>query len=428
MHSPAMSYGRGALVAVLVAALSALWGATQAEAQTYRHTWTTTADFEEGALTNVNAASDQLQLNLGQIETPYLWVSNSNSSTVAQIETATGQVVSVTSLPGSNPSRTAVDIDFNCWVAVRDTAGRAFKISAEDGSVLGQTPTVGQTARGVAITSAGEVWVSSSEFDGRGYGWMKVDPITFQPLVEFQNVIGSYGLAINPFGKMFTTTSWLGDAGVEDSVQRLNSATGEVEQRWKVNPALGPDGAALYGITVDLNGDLWGAVRYPGSSVVWIDGDHQCPDGATECDVSVGDGIRRNIDVRPILFESGAYEPSNANNALIYGRGIAVDANGFVWAVFNDRTSASDRDTPVQQSYAVKVDAATGEPILATPTGINSVGITPDANGFIWVVNQRGGGPNLIAHACPEGGDDSGNGTVTKLRSSDGSVVATYPT
>ncbi|MEO1272005.1 MAG: hypothetical protein AAFX99_28240 [Myxococcota bacterium] len=428
MYASAVCFKRGVTVALAVVAW--LLTVQTAQAQTYRHVWTTTEDFETGTQTNVNATAppDQLQLNLGQIETPYMWVSNTNSSTIARIESATGRVLSITPLPGTDPSRTAVDIDFNCWVAVRDNDGLAYKLGALDGALLGQTPRVGQTARGVAINSAGDVWVSSSEFDGEGYGWMKVNPSTFEPLTSFQSNIGSYGITIGPFGKMFSTTAWLGQDSVEDSVQRIDSETGEIEQRWRVNPALGPDGAALYGIAADIDGNLWGAVRYPGSSVVAIDGDYQCPDDASDCAISVGNGMLYNIDVRPILFASGAYEPDNIDDALIYGRGIGVDANGFVWAVFNDRTTGSDRETEVQQSYAVKIDRTTGEPILAVPVGINTVGISPDADGFIWVVNQRGGGSNFVDHPCPEGGNSNGNGTVTKLRSSDGSVVATYPT
>ncbi len=62
-----------------------------AAAQTYQQVWTTTADFEVGAAraVNVNATdvADQLQLNLSGIETPYLWVSNTGSTTVAQMST-----------------------------------------------------------------------------------------------------------------------------------------------------------------------------------------------------------------------------------------------------------------------------------------------------------------------------------------------------
>jgi MYXO-CTERM domain-containing protein len=382
-------------------------------AQTYRHTWTTTADFEGATQINVNArvVPDQLQLNLNQIETPYLWVANSGSNTVARIDTATGRVLSVTPIDGGGPSRTAVDIDFNCWVSLReDSNGRAFKLSAQDGRVLGVTPYVGAQTRGVAINAAGDVWVSSSVNDGQGYGWAKVNPETFEVDVRFQNNYGSYGQAIDPFGRIFATTSWL-DGG--RSIQRINSENGDIEQTWNTS-SLGGDGY-VYGITVDINGDAWGASLNPGV-VVWFDGAYQCPNGQRTCNISVNQGIKRVIDVGPSIRAVGGVGP-------YWGRGIAVDANGFVWAAFNDVGTAGWTGAV---SYLVKIDGTTGDPVQAVRVGTGAVGLTPDADGFVWVVHYGGGGENFQNFPCPNG--TSGNGTVTKVRSSDGSIVGTYPT
>ena len=388
---------------------------TMASAETYRHVWTTTADFDGGTHVNTNAqdVADQLQLNLGQIETPYLWVSNSSSNTVARISTATGQVLSVTDIPGLGPSRTAVDLDFDCWVALRsDTNGRAYKLDADTGNILAQTAVAGRNTRGVAITAAGHVWISSSVNGGNGYGWLKVEPDRGTTLASFQNDLGSYGIAIDPFGRIWSATSWLGGS----SLQWIDADRGGVVQRWLLDQYCGAS-CYFYGLTVDVNGDTWGTFWKDGwedsAQVYWMDGDYRCPNDQTTCTVSDGNGIRRRIDVRGVLNAAGA-------TRRVGGRGVAVDANNFVWAVFNDEGSGT------RQSYAVKIDGETGEPILATPTGRNSVGITPDADGFIWVVNQSGAGPNPQNLSCPPG--RSGNGTVTRLRSSDGSVVATYPT
>jgi len=419
-------------VAALLSAAVVLSLCGVGHAQTYRHKWTTTADFDEGQQVNVNAdeVPDQLQLELGGIATPYLWVSNSGSNTVSRISTVSGRVLSVTDIlpfdgfpTASGPSRTAVDLDFNCWVTLRfETNGRAIKISSEDGRVLGQTQYVGARTRGIAINGQGEVWISSSERSVRptnGYGWSKVDPNTFRETLQIDQDIPSYGLVIDPFGRVFSTTSWLGDR----SIQRVDGTTGAVEQRWRVDQLAE---ANIYGLSVDIDGDLWGTYwreNFTGTGadntqIVWIDGNYACPNGAAECSIGPGTGIRRNIDVRQVVGAVGGVGPYQ-------GRGIAVDANGFVWAVINDVAGGDWRTAP---SYAVKLDRATGEPILAVPTGMGSVGITPDAQGFIWVVNFRGGGANLQDFTCPNGHDPAVGGTVTKLRSSDGSSVATYPT
>ncbi len=417
--------------------------ASSAEAQTYRKKWTTTADFGQGAAVNVNATEvpDQLQLNLGNIETPYLWVSNSGSSTVSRISTVSGRVLSVTditqNLPngvvqGIGPSRTAVDLDFNCWVSLRyDTNGRAFRLSAANGAITGVTDYVGSNTRGVAINSNNDVWISSSQVGAQGqYGWMKIRPRTqtFQTniLQTFQNPEPSYGLTIDPYNRVFSTTSWLDG---RKAVQRVNGETGAIEQTWTLNNL---NQARIYGVSTDIDGDLWGTYWRDNTTgqaedslnLMRLDGDYQCPNGAATCAISQGNGILQNINVQSVIMAAGG-------GAGPYGgRGVAVDANGFVWAVFNDIPAGQNPQTSWQTapSYAVKVDRVTGVPILAVPTGIGTVGITPDARGFIWVVNYNGGGANYQDFPCPNGENGALGGTVSKLRSSDGSVVATYPT
>ena len=398
-------------IGFILATISILLLPALGVSQTYHHTWTTTSDFDSGDQVGVNATDpeDQLQLNLDEIETPYLWVANTSSNSIARIDTSTGRALSVTGISGSSPSRTAVDLDYNCWVGVREQNGRAFKISADTGLVMGSTPYVGRTTRGVAINGQGDVWISSSENDGRGFGWMKINPNTMQPIIEMQNSLGSYGIAINPFGKMFTSTSWLGGA----SVQRLDAYSGRIEQRWNINHM----GGNVYGITVDLNGDPWGAI-WSNHYVLWIDGSYECPNGQENCVISNNNGINREINVSGVVTAAGG-------TTNLGGRGIAVDANGFIWAVFNDLGTGQWTSA---QSYVVKIDGHTGDPVWATPSGRATVGVTPDADGYIWAVNYNGGGQNFVAHSCPNGWVPTNGGSVTKIRSSDGSVVATYPT
>ena len=402
-------------ILTLGAATLCLLGAPQvADAQTYRHQWTTTEDFEGGTLVNTSASEvpDQVQLTLSGIETPYLWVANSGSNTVSQIDTATGAVLNVAPVPYAQPSRTAVDLDFNCWVTYRaETSGRATKLSAETGDVVGHTPYVGNQTRGVAVTADGSVWVASTRVDaqnGQDPRWMRIDPNTLQPTRTFLNPLASYGLTISPFGSMFSTTAWMGGR----SIQKVDSDRGFVEQRWRLDDNSEGD---VYGIASDVEGNIWGAL-WVAPAVLWIDGSYECPDELQDCTITEGNGIIRRIDVEPALLAAGGI-------GQFAGRGIATDANGFVWAIFNDLGSCG---WECSNSYAVKIDGGTGEVIIATRVGTGTVGVTPDANGFIWVVNRGGGGANFINLACPD--NAGGSGTVSKLRSSDGTVVATYST
>lgn len=110
---------------LLAAALGiALSGLSRAQVS---RTYTTNADFDEGALVNVNhtAVADQLQLNVaGQPgPLPLIHVAASGSGTLIRLDTDTGAAIGeyLTSPNGvaRDPSRTAVDSQGNVWVGNR---------------------------------------------------------------------------------------------------------------------------------------------------------------------------------------------------------------------------------------------------------------------------------------------------------------------
>ena len=375
--------------------------------QPITHRWTSSADFNLGTSTNINSSDvpDQLQLNLSTIETPYLWVANTSSNTVSQIDASTGQVIRVVDV-GPSPSRVAVDLDHNCWVGMRGNESgpnaRAVKVDAVSGAVT-PGPWAGSVVRGVAINRMGQIWISSSQSIDGGYLWILVDPVTLSVLETINSDIGSYGIVINMFDKMFSSTSWLGG----DALERRNATTGEREQRWNLAALSGN----VYGMAVGKNGKLWGAL-WVDHYVAVFDQDYQCPNGAVTCQIDLGNGIIDLIDV-------GAMLPSGGLTAG--GRGISADRDGNIWAVLNDQLGS----WTTAPSYVVKIDGETHTPLFSVEVGTAAVGVAYTADGSIWVVNYGGGGPNPINHACP--GGTGGNGTVTQM-TLDGTIIGTYPT
>ncbi|MBL8858399.1 MAG: hypothetical protein JNL28_07850 [Planctomycetes bacterium] len=125
------------------AAMAALALAGDAQAQQAR-TYTTNADFDEGALVNVNhdAVPDQLQLNVaGQPgPLPLIHVAASGNGSLIRIDTNTGAVIGeyATSPDGlaRSPSRTAVDSQGNVWVGNRDEASTVTGLPGQRGSVV----------------------------------------------------------------------------------------------------------------------------------------------------------------------------------------------------------------------------------------------------------------------------------------------------
>lgn len=137
--------------AVLAGALSLI--ALQANA--VNQTYTLNADFDLGTLINLNhGTSDQLQLNTVTSTFPVLWIANAGEDTVSKFDTVnnkeiaryrtwfgpSGQVGYQPHLgapwTGPAPSRTAVDINGNAYVANRHFDGRpamVMKILANGG-------------------------------------------------------------------------------------------------------------------------------------------------------------------------------------------------------------------------------------------------------------------------------------------------------
>lgn len=102
--------------------------------------YTTTTDFEEGTLVGLDSTDDQLNLTTTPAALPFIWVPNAEG-TVSKINTKTGDElgrywVGPPLLPqpnpldpelSSDPSRTTVDLQGNCWVGNR-RAGTVVKI------------------------------------------------------------------------------------------------------------------------------------------------------------------------------------------------------------------------------------------------------------------------------------------------------------
>ena len=120
-----------AIIAVLISPLSST-SPDRALATVYSRTYTLDADFDEGVLVGVEHQTmhDQLQLS-GEVTTyPIMWIANAGEDTVSKWDTENnielaryhtwfGPPAAHDAWSGPSPSRTAVDLDGNCYVANR---------------------------------------------------------------------------------------------------------------------------------------------------------------------------------------------------------------------------------------------------------------------------------------------------------------------
>jgi hypothetical protein len=115
-----------------------LWAQVNAASRKY----TTTADFNQGTSFNVDTTGNQVDLADVVTTFPVLWIANAGEDTVSRIDTSTNKEVgryrtwftgSAPAYPthlgnpyaGAAPSRTAVDVEGNVFVANRHFDGRA---------------------------------------------------------------------------------------------------------------------------------------------------------------------------------------------------------------------------------------------------------------------------------------------------------------
>ncbi|MBI5733520.1 MAG: putative Ig domain-containing protein, partial [Candidatus Kerfeldbacteria bacterium] len=288
-------------------------------------------DWNLGSKANTvyNDATGQLRINTAQIKTPYLWVANSGDNTVVRIDTQNYSRVGPFGV-GVNPSRTAVDINDNVWVANRNS-GNITKLNRE-GVHLKTCPT-GGGPRGVAIDGQGNVWVANNS--NNNVVKISGDDTSCDILAAVDVQGGPYGAAVDGSGHV-----WIVNRGA-GSVSKIDITNNTVQHFGGVS---GP-----YGIGIDQQDNVWVA-SWEGQSIYKING-----------------------QTGGIIFN----KPLGMN-----ARGVAVDAYGNVWVSH----SYNDKVTKLDTNGNILFTAPSDPNSVSGYVGAHPIGITATAEGFIWVV------------------------------------------
>lgn len=362
--------------------------------------YTTNADFDQGTLFNVNHDSpgvDQLQLNVVQTTLPVMWIANAGEDTVSKIDTNTGRELAryrtwfgpagqpgyVNHLgdayAGAAPSRTAVDVDGNVYVANRHFDGLqadVIKILAEGGidrngnGVIDtsiDTSADGVIQPGEMLPMAdtnGNHHIDPSEIQDERIAWV----VSVGPA----NGLGR-SLAIDPGGNI-----WLG----------LFNA----QQYWKVSSVdghvlAGPVNVAPntpYGSIVDGSGNLWGAslgtdlVKLNTNTLAVTHYNH----GQYGADYGIAFGNGKVYLASQGGFSFVQFDPvttlfSTPASTFFYSLGVAVDSLGNIYA----GNAAAGGLAKFAPSGAL-IWSAPGQPGTAPPRGV-----VVDSNNDVWGVN-----------------------------------------
>ena len=187
---------------------------------------------------------------------PYIWPANHTDHTVTKFNSDTlkeeGRYYS-----GRNPSRTAVDLDGNCWVGARDD-GRVTKI------IWDKTQCIDRNKNGIIETSEPDANGNVAPL-GSNANPLADECVAFSEVTNPQR--GSVrGLAVAPDGMIWIGYSAGGIQAIDPHTFKLGAFhDGSNVPLWQVNPATGvledtgksANAGGVYGLIIDSYGRLY---------------------------------------------------------------------------------------------------------------------------------------------------------------------------
>ncbi len=373
----------------------------------------------------VKAATGGLVLDTEVVDVSFVWIANTDEGTVSKIEPRAGKEVArylsalpIAGLPpapercrerdggpgappaGNCPSRTAVDLRGDVWVANRafEAQGSVTKILAAgcpdkdgdgvirtshdadgngiiniadaeefpgaDDECLAMTVAIGQKnakPRGLAVDpffppDHGSVWVGA--YDDKQIH--RVHGTTGE-------VLNTLDLPIRPYGAVMTAarTLWVTSLrNVEDGIINVDSATNEVGRVVKIESSSACAGG--YGIAVD------------GSGRIWL--------GGWDCQATF------------------RYDPADSSWRTYdlqrgYTRGVTVDGNGRVWVAQSHSGSPLSK---IGRVTSMNAEDGSDRREIPLPGAEETIGLGVDADGKIWAVNR---GSNNAMRIDPDSGE-----------------------
>lgn len=378
--------------------------------------YTSDPDFDLGTLNSVNYSapnSNQLQLNDVGETFPVLWVANAGEDSVSKIDTDNDCEDARYSTwfesnfhgaySGPAPSRTAVDVEGNVYVANRHFDGNpasVMKILSEGG--------IDRNGNGVIDTSVdsnGDCSIdrtSISEFippvDLNADGILQSNELTDERIAWIVPVGDNSGLGrslcIGTDGNI-----WVGLFNRRE-YYKISSADGSI----LAGPIATSGNLTPYGCLVDGDGILWSASLSNKLGILdtntntWLD---TLTFSGSSYGIALGNGKvylgnsgRDFREYDPNLPDdndptTGTFSLAPSGNSNL---GLSVDGEGFVVG---------------GTSNVVRVDAAGNRLWVTNNPGSSSIGVIPDSNNNVWAVN-------LGSHNVTKFDKDTGNVLLLK--------------
>ena len=329
-------------------------------------------------------ANGYIELDIGKtnVNLNHIWIANSSENTVSKLNTKTGKEEGRYKIC-SNPSRTSVDLNGDCWVGCRGD-GSVAKIKAD------KKTCVDKNGNGVIETSTSSSVVSNDECiqfivnpDGKtvaraagvdkdNHAWIgfwnskrlrRLEPNAGQSVDQINIGCNPYGLVIDQKGII-----WIAGRGC--------SALLRVDPKTKSIKNVGKGGGSPYGINVDMFGRIWVAdtttssSRYDPVTNKWVTIKHNNRSRgiATSNDGHVYVALDTSSSIAKINVVTLTVMNHIALGGGRYPVGIAVDYDGYVWAVNQQKATATKVD-PKKNSVVGEYPVGKGPYTYSDMTG-----------------------------------------------------------
>jgi hypothetical protein len=321
-------------------------------------------------------------------EFSYIWIANSGENTVTKLNTRTMEEEGrywTRPDQGGSPSRTSVSVDGRA-VAIANRYVGITKIWAD------QADCEDKNQNGMIDTSTGKLDVRPFDED-ECIAWHQTwDDMTVQRPVAWTS--GEYNEATCMWEnqKIWTTTGSAGDSPGQCGttgvwVHRLNGDTGEVEDTIHIPHNIAPCtignidwGLGPYGAAVDNDNNLWFYI-WSQSKVVRVDYEtfeYEVYQGGSY-GITVDSQGRPWTDVpRRFNLDTLQWDSAIGNLPGSGGTGVAEDLQGRIWSGTSGGVGWVDMET-----------MAVGD-IVLLPDAVNYRGIAVDVDGFIWAIGLGG--------------------------------------
>lgn len=384
-----------------------------------------------------------LQLDSTTTQMNFLWIANTNEDTVSKIDAHTGKevaryatvthdpnrVVDTTGRGAGNvpvwasnaspnkPSRTAVDYNFDVWVANR-APGRQPSITKIFNALADCVDRNGDGVINTSVDANGDGRITrtnTAEFKGEADECIAMMVVVGADNTGNNDRYGARALAIDAgLSPGDPGNVWVG-MHYEQAVYHINGITGERIRR------VPETGAFVNVLGAGKNVNPYGAA-IDGRGRLWIVGGSGGTGNILEINVANGEILGR-VTMPSTLGDRGQY-------------GIAIDQQDRVWLGGYPRQRAFRYDPLASTGTWVAVNLPTCDP--AEPTGWTARGAGIDTLGNVWVAMHkngnfpRDGGPPIQTDAGliqPDAGTYNYNqGCMVRIQADNATPTGSWPT